>query len=537
MGKNKKCISLLFFVILSITLMAQNKYWVVFTDKNNSPYSLQMPEQFLSAASVQRRNKQHYLLDSTDLPVNPQYLNLIKPYGQVLFTSKWFNAACIITDSINALQISQINKVDTIFKIFNASAQSLKQNKYKSNALKSIDYGLANKQITMLNGDFLHNLGFFGNKTIAIIDAGFNNTDSINVFNELRSENRILSTYNVVNQSTDVYGYANHGTEVLSVIASNLPGQMIGTAPKANVHLLISEDMNSEQIIEEYYFVRALEYADSAGVEIINTSLGYSTFDDSAQNHSYFDLTGKTAVNSIACSLAVKKGMLPVISAGNWGNSNWHYIGTPADAINCVTVGAVDVNGFHAPFSSFGPTADGRVKPEICALGAPATIAYPDNSIGAGNGTSFSSPIICGLVACLWEAFPEKTNLEIRDALLKSAHLYNNPNDSLGYGIPNFKIAYQLLLNNVVNDGAIQIVNFSNTNNKLDILIYPNGTSLLEFEIFDVTGKVVWFKEYTGLQQDELYFFSEIIEPLPSGIYIFTINRNKQLSRKFIIAN
>ncbi|HCQ28936.1 MAG TPA: peptidase S8 [Flavobacteriales bacterium] len=533
MERNKRIV-LLLTLFLSVNIFAQDRYWVVFSDKNNSPYSLQNPEQFLSSKSLQRRTEQNYPLDSTDLPINPQYLNLIKPYGQILFTSKWFNAACIVTDSLNAGQIAQIQKVDTVYRIFNAHVTQKKINKF-TNITKTLDYGIAAKQIQMLKGDFLHQLGYLGNKTIAVIDAGFNNTDSIDVFGSLRSENRILSTYNAVLQNTDVYSFANHGTQVLSIITADIPGQMTGTAPKAKVHLLISEDMTGEQIIEEYYFVRTLEYADSAGVEVFNTSLGYTTFDDSTQNHTYNDLNGKTAINSIACSLAVQKGMLPVLSAGNSGANPWHFIGTPADAINSITVGAVDENEFHAPFSSYGPAADGRIKPEVCALGALATVANPDNSIGVGSGTSFSAPVICGLTACLWEAFPEKTNLEIREAIIKSAHLYNNPNDSMGYGIPDFKIAYQLLRNDIATQNTSQLLDFSFNNNQLEILLYYNDDNPLVFKIYDLSGKILWEKEITLLQKGELYFFNELINPLSSGVYVFSVNGNKKLSKKFIV--
>ncbi len=535
MGWSKFFLAVVFVLSAVFHSFGQDKYWVVFTDKNNTPYSLQNPAQFLSQASLERRVRQNYPLDSTDLPVNPQYLNPIKNFGQILFTSKWFNAACVASADAQALQIGQLAFVDTIYKIYNSQALKQISKKWQTQDKNTPDYGAAARQIEMLNGDFLHQLGFLGDKAIAVIDAGFDNVDSIDVFNDLRAEGRILSTFNVVNQTPYVYDYAHHGTQVLSIIAAKNNGQMTGTAPNAKVHLIISEDMTGEQIIEEYYYVRALEYADSAGVEVFNTSLGYTLFDDSTQNHTYADLNGRTAINSIACSLAVQKGMLPVLSAGNSGTSLWHFIGTPADAINSITVGAVDENEQHAAFSSFGPAADNRIKPEVCALGAPATIANPDNSIGAGFGTSFSAPVICGLAACLWEAFPEKNNLEIREAILASAHLYIHPNDSMGYGIPNFKIAYQILRNDIVNENISQLLDFDFRDNRLQILFFNSQISAEhQFYIYDLAGRVVWQKKYQ-LPQNEISFLTEIIPGLSSGMYVFSVDMIKGLSRKFIV--
>ena len=259
----------------------------------------------------------------------------------------------------------------------------------------------------MLKGDILHNRDLKGKgKLIAILDAGFSRVDEMIAFEELFAENRILGTKDFVQRNNNVFDEHTHGMMVLSTMGAENKGQIIGTSPEASFWLLRTEDVDSENLIEEYNWLCAAEFADSVGADIINSSLGYTTFDDAGQNHTYTDMDGRTAPVSIAATIAAQKGMIVVNSAGNSGSGSWHFIGAPADADSILSVGAVDENADFAWFSSYGPSFDGRVKPTVVAQGRNTIVATSNNGTLTGNGTSFSSPIVAGLSACLWEAHP-----------------------------------------------------------------------------------------------------------------------------------
>jgi hypothetical protein len=313
---------------------------------------------------------------------------------------------------------------------------------------KSYDYGLAYNQINMLNGIELHDLGYNGTgMIIAVLDAGFLNTNTIPAFNYLWNNNRILGSKDFVDPiNPNIFGSHSHGTSVLSTMGANLSGEIIGTAPEASYWLLRSEDGFSEYMIEELNWVSAAEFADSVGADVINSSLGYTTFDDPSQNHTYPDMDGNTAIVTRGADIAVSKGMIVVNSAGNEGSSSWYYIGAPADGDSVFSIGAVNASGNYVSFSSHGPTYDGQMKPDVVAQGSGSTIinAYSGN-VSTGSGTSFSSPITAGMVTSLWQAHSNRRNTEVLDAIRQSASLSNNPDYQLGYGIPNYMTAHNLL--------------------------------------------------------------------------------------------
>jgi len=447
--------------------VAPDKYWVKFTDKNNSPFSINNPEMFLTQKAIDRRMVHGIAIVENDLPVNPSYITAVENTGAVILNpSKWLNSVTVYTDdptvisSIYALPfvlaIENISynppigkkSVKPFFK--NESVKNLSQEEWIKGITsgQSYNYGQAFNQINMLNGILLHDEGFDGTgMTIAVLDAGFLNLNMWPAFDSLWINNKILGWKDFANPvSPDIFGSHFHGTNVLSTIGTNLPGQMVGTAPQADFWLVRTEDAGSEYLIEELNWVSGAEFADSVGADIINSSLIYTTFDDPSQDHTYADLDGNTAIITRGADMAVSKGMIVVNSAGNYGNDPWENIGVPADGDSVFSIGAVNSYGNYASFSSTGPTFDGRIKPDVVAQGSGSTVisAYSGNVV-TGSGTSYSSPITAGMVACLWQAHPEKRNLEIMNAILQNSSQFTSPDTLLGYGIPDFYQAHTLL--------------------------------------------------------------------------------------------
>lgn len=465
-------IALALLSLISQGTFSQNtKYWIRFTDKNGSPYSVSNPSAFLTTKSIQRRTNHGIAIDMTDIPVNQSYVNQVASTGAtVLERSRWFNAVVIsvsspsVLTSVNSLScVASSTPVGRYTSVTHDVLSPVGPSAQKTSSTTPYNYGPSYTQVHQIGADCLHNLGFRGqNMTIAVIDAGFNQADINQVFDSLRNENRILGTFDFVDGNTGVYEDDQHGAEVLSCIVGNSPGQLIGTGPKAQVWLLRSENVFYEKKIEVCNWVVAAEYADSVGADICSTSLGYTTFDDATQNYTYADLNGKTAVASIAATMATRKGMFMVNAAGNEGGGSWNYVGVPADADSICTVGSVNSGGAHSSFSSVGPTADGRIKPEISTMGEGTYVCGPGYSFFSGNGTSFACPIAAGAVACLWQAHPTKSNMQILNAIKATASKASTPDNQYGWGIPDFCAAHNYLtLNTGISEqhagGSIQL--------------------------------------------------------------------------------
>ncbi len=508
----KKIFSIYLLFLSAIQVFAQSdKYVVYFTDKNGSPYSISNPSAYLSPRAIQRRAIQNIPIQTDDLPVNQTYINQVSAIGvTVLNVSKWFNAISIQTSDTNKLNSvknlpfvvgtqvmnrqQKLKKEEPITKFdFEAKLPSIVSTSNRSN---SLNYGQALNQIQMLGGDLLHDLGYQGQGTvIAVLDAGFTDVDNMIVFDSLRAGNQILGTRNFVDGGTFVYGFNSHGTSVLSTMGANIPGTFVGTAPKASYYLIRTEDVSSETPIEEFNWLSGVEYADSVGADVINSSLGYTTFDNPALNHTYADQNGHTNISARAASRCASKGIVVVVAAGNEGSSFFHYISSPADADSILAIGAVDGQGNYAGFSSTGPSYDGRIKPNVAAQGSGTTVAYPGGNIGGGSGTSFASPVTAGMVACLRQANPTKNYLQIIDGVQQSASQYSNPDSLKGYGIPNFNLANLLISGIKVNDKTsygLKNVFPNPFSNQLEFIYNSPENQDLQVQLVDLSGRIVF---------------------------------------------
>lgn len=520
-------------------------YIIYFTDKNNSVYSVSSPQQFLSQRALERRNKQHIAVTENDLPVNSWYIDSLHNTGaKILFTLKWFNAAAIQT--IDSTLIDKINtfgfvrQSERLRKKAQEPVKSIEiSSQLNETALNKTDYGGSFVQLAIHNGHELHNIGLQGQgMMIAVIDAGFKNVNSIGAFQPLYLNNQVIATRNFVNDTVSVYKGAMHGMYVLSVIGGYLKGGLIGTAPNSNFILAQSENDTSEFPIEEAAWAAAAEWADSAGADIINSSLGYSTFDDPQFNYTYADMNGKNTLITKAATIAARKGMIVVNSAGNSGRPPWHYITAPADADSILTIGAINNKGEVAVFSSRGPTVDGRVKPDVLAIGVSTVAASAkEGELALVNGTSLSSPVITGLTACLWQAFPEKTNMEIINAIRKSSDHYTNPNDSAGYGIPDFVKAYVILSGEPFIEEKNKITGIypNPLTDVLNVDFYSYAEQEVKFFISDALGRIIRSEVYKAESGTFLRIHTENLSLLPDGVYFVNIQANDKIYAKKVV--
>ncbi len=433
-----------------------NKYWIEFTDKNDSPFSLHRPAEFLSARALERRETAGIALDETDLPVNPNYLNPLKINGLTLHgASRWINGAAVIADSNAIKSVKNLPFIRSIKyvgpHISFKNPPSRRARRWNPGAEKIPGrggyFGHAEDQLSLTGEVFLHGIGATGQgKMVVVMDGGFINVDTLPFFDSLFTKNTIFQGPDFVERDGCTFESASHGTAVLSVMAADLPGFFMGAAPEATYYCVKTEDTGGEFPIEEVNWVLGAEWADSLGADVLNASLGYTTFNDNSLTHSYLELDGRTSIAARGAAIGAKKGMIICNSAGNEGDGDWHFIGTPADAPGVIAVGAVRLDGQKAGFSSFGPTADGRIKPDLATPGeAVVAASIRGHELSRQNGTSLASPLLAGSLAALWSAFPEKTGAEILDAVFQTASQNAAPDNELGWGIPDFFAAWMLL--------------------------------------------------------------------------------------------
>ncbi len=497
------------FLLLSIFLYfnsicsGQSKYFIYFKDKSNTEFKISEPTKYLSPRSITRRIAQNISIIPRDFPVNKTYVVDLKKTGaKVIYTSKWMNAALI---EASASQLTNIKLLSFVKGIEgNAEIKGARvNNEYSESETKSkfgteenFDYGTSLNQTQQIGADILHKNGKTGKGIlIGVFDSGFLNANTLDVFKPLFDEKRVIAQYDFVANNTNVFDDHNHGTSVLSCIVGKSAGKLIGTAPDASVALFRTEDVSSETKLEEINWLLAAEFADSIGVDVINSSLGYNTFDNPAQSYKYEDLNGDITISAKAADWAVATGMIVVVSAGNEGNTAWKYISTPADADSVITVGAIDSNGLLSSFSSLGPNAKNSIKPELVARGTSTTLATSSNTIATSNGTSFSSPLIAGLMASFKQAYPNLSAMKLREIVIQSGSQFKVPDNRLGYGIPSVEVAIKLA------DAYVKTLVLSTEKEIFNSVVYPvpaddgkkivlkiNNTILPENQMLEVLG-------------------------------------------------
>lgn len=522
----------LFFSLLLYVgcIHAQGYYFYVqFTDKADSPYSIDNPTEFLSQRAIERRAYFNIDIDENDLPVNPSYLESLKEVEglKIHSISKWMNSATImLADSNIMLEVRSlpfVEKTEYTGKYDTDTRSGI--SKFKTISADE-NYGSATAQIEQVKGNYLHSSGYRGeNIYIAVLDAGFKNVDINPAFDSLRNENRLLFTKDVIDLSSNIYQEHLHGANVLSIMGGNIEDSYLGTAPKASYILVRTEYDPTEYLAETDFWISGIEFADSLGADVVNSSLGYTEFDDAAMNFTYADMDGETTRITRAAQMAAQKGIIVCNSAGNDGNSTWRYVGAPADAKEILTIGAVNSLGVASATSSYGPTSDNRIKPELCATGAGTALVNTSGTPTTGSGTSYSSPLLAGLMACYLQFIKENNHSnsvsEILNSVIATGGLYSQPDAQLGYGLPDFEKA----INNWEADGL------SDTETEKYPLVIQRGNEItIRFEnnlsantaaLYDITGKLI----YTKTAQ-----CAEITVPTsnyPSGIYLLSIYGGK----------
>ena len=424
------------------------KYRVNLKDKSGTEYSIDRPQAFLSERAIERRNRQQLPIEETDLPVSHQYLKeLLGTGAKLVTTSKWNNTVVLeVSDTTLMDKVKEMSFVTGVKKVWTQPDSIPPRNKSRkkevTNEVKEAGhhYGKAFRQINIHGGDSLHAAGFTGKGMhVAVIDAGFYNADRIKFFKNMD----LLGTRDFVNPNSDIYEENSHGMKVLSCMAANIKDVFVGTAPDASYWLLRSEDQDTEQPIEEDYWAAAIEFADSVGIDVVNTSLGYHAFDEGYPAYRYRDLDGHYSLMSHSASLAADKGIVVVCSAGNSGRGAWKKVTPPGDSENVLTIGALTKDLVNAEFSSIGDTSDGRIKPDVMAIGVNSVVSGNDGRVSKANGTSFASPTMCGIVACFWQACPWLTAKEVIKAVQQAGDRVDFPDNIYGYGVPNLWKAYQ----------------------------------------------------------------------------------------------
>ena len=528
-----KNITLLLVIIFSCSIYGQEDAWVYFNAKPNAQTFFDNPLSELSQRSLDRRTTQNILLDIKDAPMHQPYIDQINATEGivVLAKSKWFNALHIqgAEETIRALEsLSFVDRVDFANRLLNNPLRNAVPQKKIKKVNKQFEtevvfnYGNSGNQIEMLNGHLLHQQNYTGTgKIIAVMDGGFPGVNTASTFSRLRNNNQILGGYDYVNRSTDFYSGLSHGTLVLSTMGGFKDNELVGTAPDASYYLFVTEDGANEWPLELSLWVEAAEEADRLGVDIINTSLGYTEFDNPNYNFTYADMNGTSTYISKGLDIAFSRGMVCVNSAGNSGNDPWFYISAPADAINALTIGAVNASGNIAGFSSHGPSSDGRVKPDVVAQGQQSVLSSANGNITTASGTSFSGPITAGMVACLWQALPDATNAEIIQMIKESGSVFSNPTSELGYGIPDFNFALNsalLKLNTVSKD---KFVVYPNPAADSVSISFPSELDKATIFIYNAIGQLMVSKVLSSENR------SVALDAFSSGMYWYQIESNK----------
>jgi serine protease AprX len=530
-------ILLITFCTAATAQNAQYAFRVTFKDKKATTYSLSAPLQYLSQRAMDRRSKYNMQVDSTDLPVVKTYVDSVLHVtnGVLHLRSRWQNSCVILVeDSSSVLALQNISFVKSVRKV-GYYGQGLHEKPApdagsgqsntggKPTGFDANYYGAAWDQIHLCHGEYLHQKGNTGEgKLIAVIDVGFTGVNVAHAFDSLFAQNRLMDTWNFIYDTAYVFDYGAHGCQVLSCMASLTPETHVGTAPHAMYALYATDDLTSEQAIEEDNFAAASERADSLGADLITTSLGYNYFDNAADSHTYSELNGNTTLVARACNAAARKGIMVIASAGNEGTSEWQHILTPGDADSALTVGSVTVQKVHSATSGKGPSSDGDMKPNVSAMGVAASVVNPNGAVLQQTGTSYATPIIAGLTTCLMQADPSMRPMEVLHLIQSVSDSFAHPNYEIGNGVPDFQKAYDLVtdIQDIVKvNDAFSI--YPNPARNEIFVSAKNYNGNLNYSIFDLQGRIVQTGNVkTGGSID--------IATLQSNLYFLKLNNASQ---------
>jgi serine protease AprX len=505
----KRAFCQMFLLLFFVGANAQNKYWVSFRDKQNvnfDPYSY-----FDKRAIEQRRALNISITDSSDFPVNPEYiLKITQIVDSMSWSSRWLNGVAVYADKEKINIVNALPFVKEVFEM-NTTSFTTSTKRKRSSKLKSTDNVLLHFQTQRMQSDsFLVNHLDGSGIRVAVFDAGFPNANSHPAFAHLRNGKQIIDTYDFVKRNENVYHGHWHGTATLSCIGGKKDSVNIGMATGAEFLLARTERVLWERYSEEENWVAAAEWADRQGVNIISSSLGYGYT-------RYFNnqMDGRTSLVSCAATIAASKGILVVNSAGNEGNNSWHNIITPADADSVLSVGGTDPYGdVHIFFSSFGPSSSGSLKPNVCAVGQ--AIVAVSNGYAQQYGTSFSAPLVAGFAACAWQSHRQWTNMDLFDAIEKSSHLYPYFDYAHGFGIPQ---AGRIISQSILQEPTFDFVII---NNEIKVILrekysYPETEEALGYPVmrnfyYKTENKDGAIKRYTVLiagKKEMLHFYAE----------------------------
>lgn len=502
----------------------ENQYVVFFADKTGTPHSINSPETFLTQRALDRRARQNISISENDLPVNPTYVQGLRDAGaEVIYTTKWMNGALVSCDDAILSALEDLPYVSSVEFVSPGNHPASGNRRKFKNEVTEAAAEATDTQLSMIGLDAMHLDGKQGDGiVIAVFDGGFLGVDMTTPFQHLFTNNQIdlSNSFDFISGTSNVFQYDDHGTRVLSIMSANVDGSFTGGVTEASYQLYVTEDVPTEYRIEEYNWLFAAERADSAGADIIHSSLGYSTFDIASMDYTTDQLDGETTVVTRAAQLAFSKGMVVVTSAGNEGNdASWRIITGPADGKDVLAIGNINSFGVRSPSSSMGPSADGRIKPDLVALGSGVSVVRASGSVFTGSGTSFSAPLVTSLVAGIWQAYPELKNTNLLEALRKTASQASNPDNLLGYGIPNYLAVVHYLEQSNQTEPVIVFPN--PVTDMLNVRPASSEEGNIKLALVSSQGQLVTEREVSFSWLNNQY--TADLSGLASGIYILRL--------------